>query len=117
MDTKITHTVKSYLESPMVKSSAFNIRTIKEDLTRRYEKLVSEKKIEMKNVAIDGKKYYVHYIIGTESDDRENNYDVIIILNFSPIFLVLYLHLLMYIMKKDYFLKNLKINIILKYLK
>ena len=45
MDTKITHTVKSYLESPMVKSSAFNIRTIKEDLTRRYEKLVSEKKI------------------------------------------------------------------------
>ena len=78
MDTKITHTVRSYLESPMVKSSAFNIRTIKEDLTRRYEKLVSEKKIEMKNVAIDGKKYYVHYVIGTESDDRENNYDVII---------------------------------------
>ena len=32
----------------------------------------------MKNVAIDGKKYYVHYVIGNESDDRENNYDVII---------------------------------------
>jgi len=53
-----------------------NRQLIKDDLDKRYDKLVKEKKIKL-NVFRDSDEYYFHFEMPSESE-RENTYDVVL---------------------------------------
>ena len=76
------HNIKTYMDKPMGKgASAFNLKSTRDDLDRRFKKLTETKKIELKHVCRTGGTYLLHFIIPSESE-RKNTYDVV--LEFSP---------------------------------
>lgn len=84
MGKKLTHTFQSYMERPMGKGvTAFQLNSIRADLTSRYKKLNLNSKISLVHVCKLDDRYFIHFLIPNESeDDRNNDYDVV--LEFIP---------------------------------
>lgn len=78
MSLFILQNLKDYIDNPMGKGSMAipNRQLIKDDLNKRYDKLVKKTKI-VTNVYKDGDEYYLHLLIPSESE-RENTYDVVL---------------------------------------
>lgn len=74
-------TLKEFLDNPMGKGSTAiaNRNLIRDDLDRRYKKLLKDNKDFKHTVYVEGHDYYFHFLIPSESE-RENTYDVIILL-------------------------------------
>lgn len=84
MAKKIVHTFQSYMTRPMGQGiTAFQLNSIRSDLTARYKKLNLNTKISLVHVCKLNDDYFIHFLIPNESeDDRKNDYDVV--LKFSP---------------------------------
>lgn len=78
MSLFILQNLKDFIDNPMGKGSMAipNRQLIKDDLNKRYNKLVKGKKI-VTNIYRDGDEYYLHLLIPSESE-RENTYDVVL---------------------------------------
>jgi len=75
-------TLDEYLDNPMGKgATATNRNLIKSDLDARYDKLISRYKTFDYKYFYDGKSFYAHIQIPSESE-RTNKYDVVI--QFEP---------------------------------
>lgn len=74
----IIQSLREFIDNPMGKgSNALSSRhIIKEDLNRRFERLVKEKAIKLE-IYKDTISYYFHFIIPSESK-RQNTYDVVL---------------------------------------
>ena len=74
--------IRQYLDNPMGKGAIIpGKQAIIEDLNKRYNELIKEKKIE-NTIYQDGNDYIFHLIIPSESE-RDNTYDVVV--QFSPV--------------------------------
>jgi hypothetical protein len=71
-------TLKEFLDNPMGKGSMAipNRQMIKDDLSKRYDKLKKKKKFEI-NVYKAQDEYYFHILVPSESE-RDNTYDVVL---------------------------------------
>ena len=70
--------IREYMDNPLGKGATIpGKQFIVEDYNNRFHKLVMEKEIQM-NVFISGNRYFYHFLIPTESDKRDNNYDIVI---------------------------------------
>lgn len=70
--------IYEYMENPLGKGATIpGKQFIIEDYNNRFFKLIENKKIEVK-IFTTGNTYYYHFIMPTESDKRDNTYDIII---------------------------------------
>lgn len=74
----ILQNIKEFVDNPMGKGSnaISNRQLIRDDLNRRYEKLIKDKKIDLV-IYRDKDEYYFHFKIPSESQ-RNNTYDVVL---------------------------------------
>lgn len=74
----ILQNIKEFVENPMGKGSnaILNRQLLRDDLNRRYQKLVKDKKIDLV-IYRDKDEYYFHFKIPSESQ-RNNTYDVVL---------------------------------------
>lgn len=83
MDNKLT--LQGYLNNPGGVGSAAisNRELVRNDLTKRFEELYNRKQdLFLGNVYKNGDDYFIHVVIPSESNDRNNTYDVVV--KFSP---------------------------------
>lgn len=74
-------TAEGYIHNPGGSGSAAtaNRQLVKTDYTQRFFKLINDKKdLFMGNVYKDGQDYFIHIVIPSESDGKQNTYDVVI---------------------------------------
>lgn len=74
-------TIEDYLNNPAGVGAAVipNKELIRGDLTKRFEDLYSKKQGSFNgNVYKDGSNYFIHVVIPSESNEKENTYDVVI---------------------------------------
>lgn len=70
--------INQYMENPLGKGATIpGKQFIIDDYERRFHALVMDKTIEL-NIFTTGNTYYYHFIIPTESQKRDNTYDVVI---------------------------------------
>lgn len=74
----ILQNIKDFIDNPMGKGSTAitNRQLIKDDLNKRYKKILKTKKIDL-NIYKDNDEYYFHFKIPSESE-RNNTYDVVL---------------------------------------
>ncbi len=70
--------IYEYLDNPLGKGAILPGKNfILEDYNRRFSNLVMKNEIELK-ILSNGNDYYFHFKIPTESEERDNTYDVVI---------------------------------------
>lgn len=70
--------IHEYMDNPLGKGATIpGKHFILEDYNTRFHKLVTNKDMKL-NVFTSGNRYIFHFLIPTESDNRDNTYDVIV---------------------------------------
>lgn len=75
----ILQNIKDFMDNPMGKGSTAIVsrQLIKDDLTKRFRDLTGRKKISLKTYKHKDD-FYFHFIIPSESTERNNTYDVVL---------------------------------------